>query len=582
MEVTTLAGSGKRGYQNVPAGSRIQAEFNSPSGVAVDSAGIVYVADSSNNRIRKILPDGAVSTLAGSGKGFADGLGVAARFSYPSGIAVDSAGVVYVADTQNHRIRKILPNGTVSTLAGSIDGFADGVGAEARFSYPIGIAVDSAGVLYVADSNNNAIRKILPGGAVSTLAGDGVEEGGFADGVGAEARFSYPSAIAVDRAGVVYVSDSNARIRKILQDGTASTLAGSGNVGFADGVGAEARFSYPSGIAVDSAGVLYVTDSENNRIRKILPDGTVSTFVGSDAELKEPQGIAIDSEGNFYVADTENHRIRKLINPRAPNNRSEALHWNEVPSESGIPYENLVSSMSSNLSALPTTYRDVVNMEDVAPDAADYTFFVVGRNGFALDEGSLTHYTKDNEFKLYRCREGTPLTSLYIRERHVDMTSPIRIFQFEFPVHVLDQQAQLIQPGRTYRLTPTAEVLGQVASHATIRGESVVSGNHCQEMKTDRMYKIEEIPRSSVNTTSYENLLGLGSNGNSAAASNPNYGLSNLNSAVQTTRRGQVIENAFRGLGGRRERQRKHTKRRTSKSRKSSRSTRKARGTRRR
>jgi sugar lactone lactonase YvrE len=570
MEVTTLAGSGRRGYRNVPAGSWVEAEFDSPCGVAVDGAGIVYVADSLNNRIRKILPDGEVSIKAGSIFGFADGVGAEAQFKLPTGIAVDSAGVLYVADKQNHRIRKILPDGTVSTLAGSRPGFADGVGAAARFSYPSGIAVDSAGIVYVADTSNNAIRKIALDGTVSTF-------------VGTTARFDEPYGIAVDRAGVVYVADSNNNlIRKILPDGTVSTLAGRKRKGFVDGVGDAAQLTAPLGIVVDGAGVVYVADSENNRIRKILPDGTVSTFAGRGGELSAPHGIAIDREGNFYVADTENHQIKKLKQSRAPIIRSAALNENEVPSESGIPYENLVSSVPSNLSALPTTYRDVVKMEDVAPDADDYTFFVVGKNGFALNGEGLRRYTKDNEFKLYRCREGMPLTSIHIRESDVHMMSPIRVLQFAFPVHVLDKQAQLIQPGRTYRLTPTAKVLGQVASHATIRGESVASGNHCQEKKTDRMYKIEEIPRSSVNTSSYENLLGLGSNDTSAAASKPNYGLSNLNQAVNKARRGQMIENAFRGLGGRRERQ---TKRHTSKSRKSrkgSRSTRKARGTRRR
>jgi len=580
MEVTTLAGSGRPGYRNVPAGSWVEAEFYSPCGVAVDGAGIVYVADSLNNRIRKILPNGEVSIKAGSIFGFADGVGTEAQFKLPTGIAVDSAGVLYVADKQNHRIRKILPDGTVSTLAGSRPGFADGVGAAARFSYPSGIAVDSAGIVYVADTSNNAIRKIALDGTVSTFAGDGVQIGGFANGIGTIARFDEPYGIAVDRAGVVYVADSNNnRIRKILPDGTVSTLAGSGRDGLLDGPGAAAQFTAPLGIVVDGAGVVYVADSENHRIRKILPDGTVSTFAGIGGELSAPHGIAIDREGNFYVADTENHQIGKVVNSRAPIIRSAALNENEVPSESGIPYENLVSSVSSNLSALPATYRDVVNMEDVAPDATDYTFFVVGKNGFALDEGSLTRYTKGNEFKLYRCREGMPLTSIHIRESDVHMMSPIRVLQFAFPVHVLDKQAQLIQPGRTYRLTPTAKVLGQVASHATIRGESVASGNHCQEKKTDRIYKIEEIPRSSVNTSTYENLLGLGSNGNYATATKPNYGLSNLNQAVNKARRGQMIENAFRGLGGRRERQ---TMRKRSKSRKRSRSTRKARGTRRR
>jgi len=516
MEVSTITGGSERRFENGPPGV---ARFSSPCGVAVDSAGILYVADSSNNRIRKILPDGIASTVAGGVKGYADGVGAAAQFNDPIGIAVDSAGNLYVADTDNHRIRKILPDGTVSTLAGGVKGRTDGVGTDARFDTPYGVAVDSAGVLYVADSENSQIRKILPDGTVSTLAGSGEDgyAGGedFANGPGDTARFYAPYGIAVDSAGVVYVADTNNnRIRKIFPDGTVSTLAGSKRDGFVDGVGGAAQFNLPFGIVVDGTGVIYVADMYNNRIRKILPDGTVSTLAGSGeggfadgvgkrAEFNEPRGIAIDSAGNLYVADTENNRIRKLVPAPGANEEDAGVpnlppahaapNVNRAPSVHRIPYENRVSSASSNLSVLPATYRDVVNMEDVAPGTADYTFFVVGKNGFALDGGSLTHYTNDNEFKLYKCREGTRLTSLYIRESDVHMTSPIRILQFEFPIHVVDQQAQLIQPGHTYRLTPTADVLGQVASHATIRGESVVSGNHCQEMKTDRMYKIEEI-----------------------------------------------------------------------------------------
>ena len=208
-----------------------------------------------------------VSTLAGSDYGFADGTGAAAQFSNPSGVAVDASGMVYVADQANNRIRKITPAGVVSTLAGSSYGFANGTGTAAQFADPLSVAVDAAGMVYVADSGNNRIRKITPAGVVSTLAGSGY---GFANGTGTAAQFANPFGVAVDATGTVYVADMyNHRIRKITPAGVVSTLAGSGVDGFANGTGTAAQFAFPRGVAVDAAGTVYVADGNNNRIRKI-------------------------------------------------------------------------------------------------------------------------------------------------------------------------------------------------------------------------------------------------------------------------------------------------------------------------
>jgi DNA-binding beta-propeller fold protein YncE len=267
--VSTLAG-GEGGFAD---GIGSDARFLGPSGIAIDAAGNLYVADMGNNRIRKITPAGEVSTLAGGEEGFAGGIGGDAKFDWPFGIfdwpfgiASDAAGNLYVADTENHRIRKITPAGEVSTFAGGEYGLADGVGGAAMFKRPFGIASDAAGNLYVADTENHRIRKITPAGEVSTLAGS---EEGFADGFGSDAKFDWPSGIASDAAGNLYVADTeNHRIRKITPAGEVSTLAGS-EEGFADGVGSDARFYHPSGIAIDAAGNLYVADPWNHRIRKI-------------------------------------------------------------------------------------------------------------------------------------------------------------------------------------------------------------------------------------------------------------------------------------------------------------------------
>jgi prepilin-type N-terminal cleavage/methylation domain-containing protein len=221
---------------------------------------------SSNNNSNGVT----VSTFAGSGTaGYLDGTGTAAQFNQPYGLAFDSTGNLYVADLQNHRIRRITPSGVVTTFAGSgVNGNVNGTGTAAQFNYPAGIAVDSAGNVYVADNGNRRIRKISPGGVVTTLAGSGAA--GFADGTGVAALFNGPTGIAVDSAANVYVADrGNHRIRKITPGGVVTTIAGTGVLGFADGLGSTAQFYNPSDMGIDSTGNIYVADQSNHRIRKI-------------------------------------------------------------------------------------------------------------------------------------------------------------------------------------------------------------------------------------------------------------------------------------------------------------------------
>jgi hypothetical protein len=328
--VTTLAGlAGTAGSVDGP-GSR--ARFNGPQSVAVDAAGNVYVADSSNSAIRKITPAGVVSTLAGklgvSGTNDAAS-GAAARFNQPYGVALDTNGNVYVADTFNETIRKITPGGAVTTLAGlpGSSGTTDGTNSAARFNLPCSVAVDGGDNVYVADFRNNTIRQVSPAGVVITLAGSAGNLGS-ANGTGSGARFYQPRGVAADRNGNVYVADSyNSTIRKVTTPGAVvTTLAGTAAAaGSADGAGSAAQFNFPCGVAVDGAGTVYVSDLRNNTIRQITPAGVVTTLAGSTnsaagtndgtgsaASFGNPAGLAVDIHTNLYVADYANHTIRKI------------------------------------------------------------------------------------------------------------------------------------------------------------------------------------------------------------------------------------------------------------------------------
>lgn len=281
--VTVIAGSTSRiGSADGPNSA---ARFHNPQGIAVDAGGNIYVADSGNNTIRKVTPAGVVTTLAGQPGtvGSDDGKGGAARFNYPNSVAVDNSGNVYVADLYNNAIRKITPNGRVTTLAGMAGEFGrvNGTGTNAHFNAPVSVAVDSSGNVFVADMFNNAIRKITPDGTVSTFAGGMSYAAGNADGAGSAAQFCHPRGLAVDGSDNLYVADAdNNTIRRISPAGNVVTLAGlPGQSGCADGTGKATRFWHPVSIALDHGGEVYVTDLDNAAIRKGSPASTAdATF----------------------------------------------------------------------------------------------------------------------------------------------------------------------------------------------------------------------------------------------------------------------------------------------------------------
>ncbi len=325
-DVTILAGSGLVGNTN---GTGVASSFKFPVGVAADSSANIYVADTGNDVIRKVTPGGVVTTFAGTGfVGVMDGNGTAASFDSPIGLATTSGGTLYVSDYGSNLIRKVTSAGMVTTFAGSgLAGSADGPGSLASFNHPYGLAVDSFGNVYVADSGNFLIRKITPGGLVSTLAGSGAA--GYVDATGSAASFKLPTGLAVDSNGNVYVADlSNPAIRKITPGGIVTTIAGSAVGGVADGIGAAASFLNPQGLAFDTAGNLFVVDKGSYSIRKIAAGAIVTTVAGgagggtvngngTSAQFNAPIGIAADSSGNLYVSENNGNVIRKIETPNA-------------------------------------------------------------------------------------------------------------------------------------------------------------------------------------------------------------------------------------------------------------------------
>jgi sugar lactone lactonase YvrE len=285
----------------------------------------MYIADIFNNRVRKVTPAGVVSTYAGSGTAtFADGMGSSASFNHPVGVATDAMGNVYVADEYNNRVRKIAPDGMVTTLAGSGSaGFVNGTGTGASFYNPHGVAVDESGNVYVADRGNHCVRKITSGGVVTTLAGNGAA--GLVDGVGSSARLNDPTCICLDPFGNVIVADLGTHtLRKITMGGVVTTLAGAGTYGYVDATGTAAKFHQPIGVTSDASGNIYVADADNHAIRKVTPAGVVTTLVGKGgtsgyldgdgavALLNYPGGLDINNEGDLVYVCSSNQRVRKV------------------------------------------------------------------------------------------------------------------------------------------------------------------------------------------------------------------------------------------------------------------------------
>ncbi|MGD0498864.1 MAG: hypothetical protein ABSC23_10565 [Bryobacteraceae bacterium] len=335
--VTLVAGNSHAGFSG-DGGPAVNAQLNTPRGLALDSAGNLYIADSGNNRVRKVTAAGVISTFAGNGQPPAAynsdgdyGPPTSANLHLPSGVAVDAAGNVYIADTSNHSIRKVaIGSGFIATIAGDTTAGSKGDTFQANLSElnaPEDVALDSSGNIYIADTGNGLIRKITTDGVINTFAGSTTI--GFAGdgGLATSADLIEPFSVTVDTTGNVYIAETyDSRIREVTLDGKINTIAGTGTGGYGGdgGKASAAQFNSPTGVAADSGGNLYIADSLNLRIRKIS-GGTAATAAGDgvfsyagdggpalQALMNRPQGVAVDASGNTYFSDSGNNVVRKI------------------------------------------------------------------------------------------------------------------------------------------------------------------------------------------------------------------------------------------------------------------------------
>ena len=337
--IRTVAGSNTRGFSG-DGGSATSAAFDQPRAAAVGPDGAVYVSDTFNHRIRRVDPGGAVTTLVGTGHAAYAGDGgpaQAAALHWPHGVAVDPAGAaLYIADSANHRIRRVdLASGVITTVAGGpTPGFGGdgGPAVAARLQDPKAVWVAPSGDVYIADSGNERIRRVNPAGTISTVAGTGVAGYSGDGGPALAAQFDGPRGVAGDSAGNLYVADdNNNRVRRIDSSGVVSTVAGTGPAGFSGDAGpaGSAQLNHPRGVAVDGRGNVFIADTMNARIRMVDTAGVISTVAGcgrhgfggdggpaTGARMFEPRGVAVNAAGHLFVADTYNDRIRQVEDPR--------------------------------------------------------------------------------------------------------------------------------------------------------------------------------------------------------------------------------------------------------------------------
>jgi len=332
--ITTVAGNGTPGYSG-DGGAATNAELRSAFGVTADATGNLFIVDGANQRIREVGTNGIITTVAGNGTaGYAGDGGTAtnARLDLPYGVAVDAFGDLFIADTDNNRIREVTTNGVITTVAGNGgEGFSGDGGAatNAELNHAAGVAVDSAGDLFIADEYNARIREVGTNGNITTVAGTGHWGYSGDGGAATNAEFNYATGVAVDSAGNLFIADSgNNRIRRVDPNGIITTVAGNGTRGYSGDGGAatNARLTNPSGVAVDAFGDLFIADTGNDHVREVTVNGVITTVAGNgtpgysgdggtatNARLLAPSGAAVDAFGDLFIADSGNSRVREVM-----------------------------------------------------------------------------------------------------------------------------------------------------------------------------------------------------------------------------------------------------------------------------
>jgi hypothetical protein len=404
-DINTVAGTGTAGFSG-DGGPATSAELAYPYGFAVDGAGNLYIADTVNQRVRKVNSSGVITTVAGTGTRAFSGDGgpaTSAELSDPLNLAVDGSGNLYIADSGNHRVRRVDSSGTITTVAGTgTPGFSGdgGPATSAELAYPYGVAVDGSGNLYIADNGNQRVRKVNSSGMITTVAGTGT--GGFSGdgGPATSAMLNGADDVAVDDSSNLYIVDNgNQRVRKVDGSGTITTVAGTGSSGFSGdgGPATSAELANPGNVAVDGSGNLYIGDTSNHRVRKVNSSGTITTVAGTgtagfsgdggpatSAQLAYPQEMAVDGSGNLYIADRENQRVRKVdpdtVPPQttitsgpsgATNDPTPTFGFSS--SEGGSTFECRVDSGAYASCSSP---RTTVHLTD-----GSHTFYVRARDG---------------------------------------------------------------------------------------------------------------------------------------------------------------------------------------------------------
>ena len=336
--ITTIVGTGTQGSSG-DGGAATSAQLNNPRGASVDMSGNVYIADTENNKIRMVSRTGIITTIAGTGTQGSSGDGGAAtsaQLYYPVGVSVDISGNVYIADSDNHKIRKVTSTGIITTIAGTGDSGSSGDGGaatSAQLNNPYGVSVGISGNVYIADLRNHKIRMVTSTAIITTIAGTGTAGSSGDGGAATSAQLNYPTGVSVDLSGNVYIADTaNSKIRKVTSTGIITTIAGTGDSGSSGDGGAatSAQLNNPTEVSVGISGDVYITDYTNNKIRKVTGTGIITTIAGTgvygssgdggaatSAQLNGVFGVSVGISGNVYIADTSNNKVRMVV-PQLP------------------------------------------------------------------------------------------------------------------------------------------------------------------------------------------------------------------------------------------------------------------------